>query len=367
MDAVSRRTCDWQLDVEGLRGSEVISFLLPEFQTSRELGRLLALRARLAIAERRYDDAIESMRMSYRLGRDVAQPPFLVCALIGIAIEQINNGTLLELIAAPDSPNLYWALTDLTSPPVDLRPAVRFELEFGPRMFPFFHHAETTERAPQEWNRLFTRAVQDLQYVVNRGPTPRTEPGAGVVATGLALVSYSHAKEQLVAEGMNRERVEKMAVGHVLAIYTERIYRRFADRYQRLWYLPFWEMQKRGQEMDDELRGAGVLGGGENREVLPIVETLLPAMHAARAAQVRLERDIAAMRVIEALRMHAAAHDGKLPEKLDDIDRVPVPHNPATGNPFVYRLDGATAILELPSSDRIPGYNRRFEIQVANK
>jgi len=107
------------------------------------------------------------------------------------------------------------------------------------------------------------------------------------------------------------------------------------------------------------------LGGGPNREVLPIVDQLLPAVQACRAAQVRLERDVAALRVIEALRIYAASHAGGLPTSLDEIAEVPVPLNPATGQPFLYRLDGQTASLDLPASDGIPNHNRRFEISIA--
>ena len=370
-DAVARRDCDWELGLEELRGIEVIQYLLPEFQQSRDLARMVALRTRLAIAERRYEDAIDNMRMNYRLGGDVAKPPLLVCGLIGFAIESVANGTLMELIAAPDSPNLYWALTDLPDPPADLRPAARFELDFGPRMFPFIHHAETTERADEEWNRLFTEAFRDLQKaggaaaLFGAAPVEESDAAAGLVATAAGLLGYSHAKQQLVAWGMDRGRVESMAVGQVMAIYTERNYRHFADAYETLWYMPFWEMQKRGSPVNDELSDAGMLSGNENRELMPMVSILLPAMQAARAAQMRLERDVAALRVIEALRMYAAAHNGRLPVSLDEIDQVPVPMNPATGKPFEYRVDGTTAILELPASDGIRGYGRRFEIQIA--
>jgi hypothetical protein len=65
--------------------------------------------------------------------------------------------------------------------------------------------------------------------------------------------------------------------------------------------------------------------------------------------------------------MFASEHDGKLPKTLDEIAAVPVPNNPATDKAFKYRLDGKTAILELPPSDRIAGSNRRYEIQIAAK
>jgi hypothetical protein len=81
----------------------------------------------------------------------------------------------------------------------------------------------------------------------------------------------------------------------------------------------------------------------------------------------RLDREVASLRVIEALRMYAASHDGRLPARLEDIDQIPVPDNPATGKPFAYRLEGATAILELPPSDRVNSGNCRYEIEIAAK
>jgi len=366
LDAMRRRDCDWELDMGELRGPDVIAFLLPEFQASRELGRILSLQSRLATAEGRYDDAIAAMRMNYRLGHDVAKEPYIVCGLIGIAIDGITNGTVTELIAAPNSPNLYWALTEMPQPPIDLRPAARFEMDFGPRMFPFIHNAETTEHSPQEWNRLFVNVIPDLAKLGAEGLAVQSDAQAGLMATAVALLGYPHAKEQLVAQGFDRQQVEAMAVGQVMAIYTERNYRQFADDFEKLWYVPFADMHKADDAVAKRLGGAKLVSGGDEREVLPIVTLLLPAMQAARTSQVRLERDVAALRVIEALRIYAAEHDGALPQSLADIDQVPVPDNPATGKPFVYRLAGQTAILELPPSDRIPGYNRRFEIQIAS-
>src|SRR5262249_37478530 len=127
--ATGRRNCDWQLNLGEIRGfQQLISYRLDEFQKSRSLSRLLALHTRRAIAERRYDKAIDTMRMNYRLGTDTGSEQLLVCGLIGIAEAGVANGTLIELIGAPDSPNMYWALTELPNPLVDMRRAARFEL-----------------------------------------------------------------------------------------------------------------------------------------------------------------------------------------------------------------------------------------------
>ena len=58
--------------------------------------------------------------------------------------------------------------------------------------------------------------------------------------------------------------------------------------------------------------------------------------------QAELERQLALLRHVEAMRLYAAGHDGKLPADRDDIP-VPLPLDPVTGKPFAYSLEGATA------------------------
>ena len=86
----------------------------------------------------------------------------------------------------------------------------------------------------------------------------------------------------------------------------------------------------------------------------------LPAAQQIIHARARTERNIDVLRVIEALRAHAAVH-GKLPNTLEEIDLVKVPNNSATGKPFIYRLEGETAVLDLPRSDG-PVYSPRYKI-----
>jgi hypothetical protein len=377
VEATSRRDCDFQLGLSEVRGPELIYILLEEFQRSREISRMLALRTRLEVAEKRFDDAVATMRMNYRLARDFGSAPFIVSGLIGIAEANMTNGTALEMLAQPGSPNLYWAFSELPSPLIDMRAAARFELDFGPRIFSLIHNAQTTTRSAEEWNRLLVQTFRDLittggdlqlfggEPVFSAGDLLKTDYGAGYLATTAGLMGYSHAKTQLIAQGFDKERVEKMPVGQVMAIYTERNYQMFADEWEASWYMPFWEARRRENDLEKHIAAARIGSGGEEREVIPIVSLLLPAMQAARQAQVRSEREIASLRVIEALRMYAADHAGKLPLSLDDIRHVPVPTNPATGKAFVYHIEGDTAVLELPASDGIHGSNRRYEIQIS--
>ena len=63
-----------------------------------------------------------------------------------------------------------------------------------------------------------------------------------------------------------------------------------------------------------------------------------------RKAQARLDQRIALLRHVEALRLHAALHNGSFPAKLSEVS-VPLPDDPFTGKPFRYELTGNTAHL----------------------
>src|SRR5207244_2759675 len=80
----------------------------------------------------------------------------------------------------------------------------------------------------------------------------------------------------------------------------------------------------------------------------------LPAISAAITAELRLDRRVTILRVVEALRMDAAAHDGALPEALNQITDVPVPDDPATGKPFEYHRAGNSATLSGPQAGLPP-------------
>ena len=83
---------------------------------------------------------------------------------------------------------------------------------------------------------------------------------------------------------------------------------------------------------------------------------LLPALSRAQSKTCQLDRNIAALRCVEAIRMYAAQNKGKLPQTLGAITAVPVVDNPSTGQPFSYRIEEGKAILEAPP---LPGDNAR--------
>jgi len=65
-----------------------------------------------------------------------------------------------------------------------------------------------------------------------------------------------------------------------------------------------------------------------------------------RQSEVRFQQQIAGLQVVEAIRMHLAL-TGKMPKKLEQIEVVPVPDNPATGKPFPYTVRQGVVELHL--------------------
>jgi len=361
------RDTDWGVSYVDIRGPEVISFLLPEIQSMRQLGRALALHTRVAIADGEHDRAINEIRMSYRLGRDVGEQPILVSNLVGIAICGITNITTTELIASPNSPNLYWALTELPRPQVSMRESMRLEMSIGPRMFEVLNDPESKERTAGEWNSLWKRDIASFVEQLGGGWFEfggGNSPQAQIPPLLLGIAGYTHAKQRLVAWGFDEAEVEAMAVGQVLSIYSARTYAIASDELEKATYIEYTASEQLNRHANDQLRAMQLWGENPDREIIPIASMLLPAVQAAKKASFRHQRDIDSLRVIEALRMHAAQNDGRWPASLAEITCVPVPKNIATDEPFEYELIGDTAVLTLPMSD---GFHigKRFELTTA--
>ena len=154
-----RLDCDWGHGIiTELRGPDIYSFRLPEIQAMRAISRGLMLVPRVAVADRDYPQALNLLRMNYRLGENVAKSPFIVSGLVGLAICGMGNAEVIEVIASPDSPNLYWVLYELPRPIVALRQSIRHELSFNIAIFPFMDSSRTVQHSPKQWCSCWLKA-----------------------------------------------------------------------------------------------------------------------------------------------------------------------------------------------------------------
>src|SRR5262249_39550328 len=123
--AARREYCDWEMTPR-IR-TDGIGLLLPDVQGMREFGSLLAARARFHMADGHYAECIHALQTGMALGRHVAEAPTLINALVGMAISQIMLGQVEDLIQQPNAPNMYWALTMLPRPYIDMTKSMQGE------------------------------------------------------------------------------------------------------------------------------------------------------------------------------------------------------------------------------------------------
>jgi hypothetical protein len=100
---------------------------------------------------------------------------------------------------------------------------------------------------------------------------------------------------------------------------------------------------------------------------LPLAAILMPALESVMLAAQRSDRQFATLETMEAIRMHAAARGGRLPESLSSLAVVPAPANPFTGRPFDYRLDNqGRGVLEeqSPGVDPVRAGDRVYLIEL---
>ena len=118
------------------------------------------------------------------------------------------------------------------------------------------------------------------------------------------------------------------------------------------------ESREAFKQVDGRLRSL------HNRPEAVLANLMLPAVSSSSRAVLRIEQRIAMLRVVEALRLYAASHEGRLPATLGEIKEVPVPLDPATGGPFAYRIEGETAVLS-STEKKIVIPDVQYEITIA--
>jgi len=364
--AARRSRCDWSLPVREVR--DVFGIVLPEVQATRNIGRLLALKARLEIRAGNCDDAVATLATGYVLARHVAQGPFLVNGLVAITIASMMNAQMETLIQQPGMANLYWSLTALPQPLIDLGPAFAEEESSIYLVFPDIRELLKSKNAPpQQWLATltaFARRFRELVSLTADDNSPDTAFWRSLALEAGFLATTPVSRHALIVRGRPETEVNAMSPAEVVLRDLFETYDDFRDDIFKAVNLPYWQAapvaEKGEKALHVALTNAGLIG--KPRLALPGL--LLPALHAALLAQARGQRYLDALRCIEALRLYAAEHGGKLPASLDDIHEVPIPLNPVTGKGFNYRLEGDTAVL-LADGGGPQGRPREYRIKTA--
>jgi hypothetical protein len=203
---------------------------------------------------------------------------------------------------------------------------------------------------PEQWQRLWEQTVKKLRGLIGVLTPVGSAPAATADSKGpqhaAGSESYPRAKRFLVARGRSVAEVDAMPIPQVLLLFTVKTYEELRDDMFKWVLIPYAEGKGKIKEMQRLISQKS--RAGAEAEILPLGATLLPAVGSAKTAEARMDRYIAALQILEAIRAYGATHDARLPERLADITEMPIPADPLHGEPFLYRRDGNTAHLESP-------------------
>jgi hypothetical protein len=318
---------DWQFLLK-LR-ADGFGAQIPDVQAMRVLGRALAVRFRSEIAEGRINDALRTAKTMFAMSRHMADHPIFISNLVGIAIASMAIEPLEALLQQPGCPNLYWALTNLPDPLVPINKGLQGERL---SLWGFSHDLDSTAPMSAEQIQKFINNVGKLL-----GDNLPANGAGGVRGYLAARTSVPEkmvaARKRLVESGLPEALVKSLPPDQVVLLDEEReLHSRF-DEIAKIMLFPAWQFEALLEKPSPAKRDQAVFA-----------DALLPSQANMRRALARLEQRIALLRVVEALRMHAALHDGAFPAKLSD-NSVPLPSDPITNKPFRYEANGKQAHL----------------------
>lgn len=338
-------TADWQFTTQ-LR-NDGINALLPDVQQMRMLAGALKVKLRGQTARGEFDGALQTAQTMLTLARMFNEQPTLISQLVGCAITAIAFDPLEEMLGQPGAPSLYWALTDLPAPFITLRKGMQGERGWTEKDF---GKLRKTDPLPEAELR---RMIEELNRITkSEGGGENPSEWAGGLAADPAVLA--RAKERLVKAGFRPAALDKLNRIQVFLMDDYQQYEEYRDELLKWTNVPFWQTPP-------DLDRAKLPQGGFNALVVAARKVFL--------AQARTQQRVALLQAVEAVRLYAAAHGGKVPPTLAEVG-VPVQDDPFTGKPFLYEVkDGKAVIRGAPPPDmkEVPVYNRVYELTIRKK
>jgi len=335
--------CEWGTDQRV--AAEGIGFLLPDAQKMREVAFLLSLRCRLHTADGKIDLALRDVQTGFVLARHAGQGPTLIHFLIGTAITAMFIADLEQILQVPGCPNLYWSLTALPRPMIDLRKPIEGEMRSMEATIPLPKDVEKGPMTPEAAVAALDRLWSGIQKLADE----KESMGLAESRLGLAFyitLQHPSARKSLLAAGKTEAELDAMPAAQVVMLDALVRFRNLRDEHFVWFNAPYLEALqgiRKSEEKIQKIRKSPPLDYLQTMMIL-----LLPAVDKVYGAQVRTERRLASLRTVEAVRLQAMKNDGSLPATLADVTVVPVPVDPATGQPFEYAVEGNRFTLTVP-------------------
>jgi hypothetical protein len=350
-EASKRRDCDWSYRTEYNGIGTNLAYLDDIFHLSR----FLRSKAEWEIRNGKYDEAVKTIRLGWRLAEHIERSD-MPCFVVLLSANAVKGQMLyaIQLLGSqPDAPNLYPALTQLNVDKNLVQKAMQVE---------HFLWISSKISSPQKMQELFEQVDERnndacktwLETVVNLFIISSADSDYdfskmdknGAIAA-VCVMSYPYGKERLLKRGLTEEAIDKLTVYQVVAPYIAERIRAAYDKTMMASALPvdFTYQPKNPKEVSIDFEEHDFLRIESPADLY--LSLLFPACSGARGAFLRIEQTIDLLQITEAIRYYAAVNDGKLPESLDEIEQLYVKKIAVSDNkPFKYRVEGNTAIID---------------------
>jgi hypothetical protein len=336
-----------------------VQTVLPEIQETRNLARLLALQAKLAIREQRWDDMVRDCRLGFRLAETTGRSTdFLIGRLVGFAIASTMLNVIETAIQQPECPNLYWALASLPSQRLfETRESLEFESILLSRLVRDVGVLPDQPIGAEAARKKMQSIIEQADRSLFDGKSSKQGPELTSLFAGGYVVMMADASRDLLATTPQwGERAFELSASEAVLRATMLKFARARDHWIAWSYLPV-ELSAEYEKDWLEVYAAAVT---EREPLSELIGLLTPAMQAARSSGRRSEQYLNWLITIEALRMHAADR-GELPMSLERLRPVPAWQDSMVGRPFEYTRK-STSEAVLTRAARVPNDSERTHL-----
>jgi hypothetical protein len=344
--AARKEQCDWGIPLR----EQGFKALLPQLHQTRVEANRLQLRAWLEMENGQTTELLDTLHMLYAMGQNTGKNSVLVSGLVGAGITVMANKLVADWTEQPDAPNLYWGLVNLPRPFISFRDAMDYERIGVIATIPVLAKGRHGGITADDWQAYIDQlsAMQSL-FAPAEQKTLKTDLAS--VAMGMTALP-SAKKFYADTRHLPAEQVDKLDARLLLATYYIEQYQIASDEMEKLLGLAYPERIKAADGWKARLDTLGIDDSN-------LARTILPAITKSSMSFARVDRQIAALTAVHALRAYAADHGGQLPAKLEDITATPIPLNPMTGKMFDYTLEDGTATLSDQTSPGSSGPDGR--------
>jgi hypothetical protein len=331
--ATYRKEITYDVGWDQLTAFQKLQIAIPEVEHFALLGTLIDMKVQLAIADQRFEEAIDGIRAGFRCAaasREIGGTIFADLVCLRIAEKMCSQ--IETLIQVVDRPNLYWALASVPQELMDFSNSILLEAALWEQMAEEWSELRLDTNADVDWRERLAEVVRMLN----------SEKSAEALVSGEAV---SEARGRVLESGLAAERIQAMSAEEVVLRALHYEFRLLQDERTKWLLLPEQiqlQHARRARGLQN-LTNVAQIDGTEMAEPSYLASRLFeisaPDLTGAKANAIFFRQRFARLSTVEALSDFAARH-GQWPESLLVLDRLPAWPDPVTGEPFVYKKLG---------------------------